>query len=435
LSPFALQCIKIMGHQSKGFGSFGSSSPPALSDVSTLSSNLSTITSNITTVPKPTPNEYERISYYNGITRNGDHLELVYHLDFHTKLFPRPASRWFNLPVKSLHGVYDTLLNGVWDTLSPKIHDLIKAQGIKWTSIDPAHFFTHGLLGEEDKGSLGPIVIWVSVHPGSTSSDTAHAVSQDILELLWKNQVKDAVVKWQEAILQKLAGPPLMCHISSNNATHHICHFLTPLLSIPLVTEETRKDAQDWAVFLVAEAKVRHEFEGNVIDLRSKFSVPELTEMFYACNDIPTTFKFPDNRKLWIKGYTMKEDLTNPTQADSKGQHYLVVSKDGNSTDLTFRHYARLVSFTLNEVGIESIELSIYNSSFKGTKPFSAKGDLGSLVWCMKNGKAFIIGQLHSGHNKGGLTSNHVSYCTPSWYLLEQIKKKFKHADFYHKTW
>ena len=112
-----------------------------------------------------------------------------------------------------------------------------------------------------------------------------------------------------------------------------------------------------------------------------------------------------------------------------------MVSKYGNTTDLTVGCYAGLVSFTQNDIGMESIKLGIYNSGNKTAKVFSAKGDSGSLVWHTMNSKARIVGQLHSGHNKGGLTSNHVMYCTPGWYLLGQIKKRFKYADFYRATW
>ncbi len=56
------------------------------------------------------------------------------------------------------------------------------------------------------KGSLGPVVIWVGVMPGSTSPETAHDVSQQILALLRKNGVEDVVVEWREAVAQKLVG-------------------------------------------------------------------------------------------------------------------------------------------------------------------------------------------------------------------------------------
>ena len=157
--------------------------------------------------------------------------------------------------------------------------------------------------------------------------------------------------------------------------------------------------------------------------------------MFYPQGTGPTTFVFPEERKLRIEGCATMEDLANPAEFDREGQRCLIVGKDGNSTDLTVGRYAGLVSFTKNEVGIESVELGIYNSGVKGAEVFSAPGDSGALVWHTRDGKARIVGQLHSGQNKGGSTSNHVTYCTPGWYLLMLIKKKFKNADFYRTTW
>ena len=167
----------------------------------------------------------------------------------------------------------------------------------------------------------------------------------------------------------------------------------------------------------------------------SKYSSLELTKMFYPGTGGLTAFNYPEGRKLRIVGCASKEDLAVPAEFDSEGQRCLVVGKDGNSTDLTVGIYAGLESFALNEFGVESMELGIYNSGKKSVKAFSAKGDSGSLVWHMKDGKAHIVGQLHSGRNIGGLTSNHVTYCTPGWYLLDEIRKQFKSADFYRTTW
>ena len=89
--------------------------------------------------------------------------------------------------------------NGVWDTVGPEIRDLVKARKINWSSVDPARFFTHGPPGEEKRGSLGPVVIWVGVIPDSTPSDTAHEISQRSLRSL-KNGVEDGVVELREAV-------------------------------------------------------------------------------------------------------------------------------------------------------------------------------------------------------------------------------------------
>ena len=253
LSLFALECLNLRGQQLKGLGSPRLPEPPALSDQSmstlpTRSSNLSAfspLSSATAAASAYSPDEYERLSYYNGITGDCDHPELVYRSDFITSPFPKPVGRFASIPVKTLRGVFDTPLNKVWDTVGPQIRDLIKARHIRWSSIDPARFFTHGPPGEEAKGSLGPVVIWVGVLPGSTSPDIAHGVSQAILALLLKSGVEGVVVEWREAVPQQLAGPPLMGHVGSTDPTHHARRFLTTLLNVPLATSEMEEeDAQ-----------------------------------------------------------------------------------------------------------------------------------------------------------------------------------------------
>ena len=68
--------------------------------------------------------------------------------------------------------------------------------------------------------------------------------------------------------------------------------------------------------------------------------------MFYPLCGSQTTFKFPDERKLRIEGCATKEDLAHPAETDGEGQHCLMVSKYGNTTDLTVGRYAGLISFT-----------------------------------------------------------------------------------------
>lgn len=67
-----------------------------------------------------------------------------------------------------------------------------------------ARFFTHGPIGEEEKGRFGPVVIWISVVPGSTDADMAHEVSREILELLVRYGVEGVVVEWIEGVVERL---------------------------------------------------------------------------------------------------------------------------------------------------------------------------------------------------------------------------------------
>ena len=180
-----------VAHEEKG---------PTLSPGSAVSPAL-TFASNTTAVSQHTPTEYERTTYYNGITEDGDHPVLVYRSDFLTTPFPKPVGRYAHIPVKSLRGVHGTPLNAVWESVGPKIVELITTRKIDCSSIDTARFFTHATPGEEGEGRLGPVVVWLGINPGSTSSDTAHEVSQEILTLLGEYGVNDVVIEWREAVL------------------------------------------------------------------------------------------------------------------------------------------------------------------------------------------------------------------------------------------
>jgi len=146
--------------------------------------------------------------------------------------------------------------------------------------------------------------------------------------------------------------------------------------------------------------------------------------MFYAHSGHRTVFKFPPNRQLRINGYLTRELLSNPDCFDSDGEPCLIVMKDGNTTDLTVGRYAGLEAYLCDDLGVESIELAIYNYD-KQSGPFSANGDSGSLIF---NGNGKMVGILHSGMPKG--RSNHVTYATPAWWAIEQLNVKYPHADF-----
>lgn len=532
------------------------------------------------------PDDFERVAYYNGITGDDKQPHLLYRSDYRTTPFLKPTGRFAHLSVKTLRGVHDTALNPVWDAVGPEICALLLKRGIDWSSINPARFFTRG-----EPGSLGPVVVWIAVRPGSTSPDTAHVVSKDILAFLCAHGVEDAVVEWREAVLQRLAGPPLLRPTSSFNATHHVRRFLTPLLGVPLGadqregtltlwfhesedpgskvfgvssrhvlrgesdtlyesdeaaesnavrvcsirqfqrgladivssitgaairadvdareldrlvvkedqddetedaiettrnslaaekknvkaleafhaavlrdwTDETRQRTighvtyappitvddegderftSDWAVFEADSEKIRHAFEGNVVDLGSKYDLWKLTCMFYW-RDGRSEYKLPLQHTVRMEGCSTERDLASPTVTDTEDQHCIIVGKDGATTGLTVGRYAGLMSYVRRDDGAVSRELAVYNAGYEdrlhqyrnNIEPFSAAGDSGALVWHTVGARAQIFGQLHSAENIGGSTSCHVSYCTPGWHLVDRIKKKFPHAEFYRRTW
>lgn len=177
-------------------------------------------------------------------------------------------------------------------------------------------------------------------------------------------------------------------------------------------------------------ARFKAQFKGNVIDLgvlylvflisprlikqrEDKFTPWQLTKMFYPQSGGRTTFKFPVNRQLRIKGCVTREFLAVPDCFDGNSEPCLIVMKDGNTTDLTVGRYAGLEAYLCNDLGVESIELAIYNYNWC-FGPFSASGDSGSLIF---DGEGHMVGILHSGMLKGG--SSYIFYATPAWWVIE----------------
>ena len=146
--------------------------------------------------------------------------------------------------------------------------------------------------------------------------------------------------------------------------------------------------------------------------------------MFNPHTDSKTAFKFPTNRQLGINGCVTRQLLANPDCFDSDGEPCLIVMKDGNTTDLTVGRYSGTEAYLCDELGVESIELAIYNYD-KESGPFSAKGDSGSLIF---DAMGRMVGILHSGVLRG--TSSHVTFATPARWALEKLKVKYPHADF-----
>ncbi|KAF8463412.1 hypothetical protein DFH94DRAFT_786723 [Russula ochroleuca] len=589
LSILTLQCMDMVARQEKG--------SPTLSPVSAVSPAL-TFAGDTTVVSQHTPTEYERTTYYNGITGDRDHPELVYRSDFLTTPFPKPVGRYAHIPVKSLRGVHNTPLNGVWKSVGPKIVELITARKINWSSVDPARFFTHATPGEEEKGSLGPVVIWLGVIPGSTSSDAAHEVSKRSLRFSGSmesrccrgNGVRPSCKAGRSSPNAPCRQPPIHpprpsfldcssrcspcdsrdgggrfpghahprfhekqrqngdpsykvygvsnCHVLLKNPPHrlraqrrctqgtsfefadsvdssgasmrsrstsvttHSRRLLQPekidgleamenpdeevvneivanrrnlngendairqlealyggvtrntfdinlnrdigyvqhAEAIKVDVEGGTRYTSDWGAFLATEAKVKDHFEGNVVDLGSKYPPEDLMAMFYPRGGGATTFKFPRGRKLRIEGCATKEDLANLTEFDSEGERWLLSSVPAGKTTNSDRSDATPAWCPLisHDVGIVSVELGIYKlGGLKTAERILRSGRLGSLRLAYEGRQSFTsLGNSTLEKHKGGSTSNHVTYLH-SWLVtsLAQIKKHFPHADFYRITW
>lgn len=232
---------------------------PTLSDTTLVDNSASfskiSLFSDASIVDPYFVSEYERITYYHGISPEPP--ELLYRSDLQKNPFPVPKGRFPHLAVKTAHGVFNTPLNPVWNTVAPKITSFLKGRGIRYSVVKAARFTT--TFDETGKdGPLGPIVIWIATHPGTTTAKNAYDASPAILEILETHQVKDAVVEWYEGVVEKLTGPALLRPTNDSNPTYHVRRPFTTTLGMPIATKEREaEDAQGSVAFFFHENRTK----------------------------------------------------------------------------------------------------------------------------------------------------------------------------------
>jgi len=145
-----------------------------------------------------------------------------------------------------------------------------------------------------------------------------------------------------------------------------------------------------------------------------------------------TSFKYPPDGLLQLRGVVKEKDLRSPSMLDANGEACLLVVKTGNTTGFTIGRLTGIDSFTreIDAYGIQStsMEVAILPYSHKD-KAFSAPGDSGSIV---VDGKGRIVGVLTAG--SGPTETTDVTYVTPFYWVLERIKAVFPNAHLYPIT-
>ncbi|KAF6758889.1 hypothetical protein DFP72DRAFT_807207 [Ephemerocybe angulata] len=199
------------------------------------------------------------------------------------------------------------------------------------------------------------------------------------------------------------------------------------------VSADGRSYTRDIATICVDREKLKN-FKGNVIDLGNQYTSIQLEDLFWpdAAALVRRRKNFPFiNLQLPIRRalprHVLNPDGTNdqsengdsPLQSDVS-----MVGKYGGATKLTLGRYSGMEAFICNELGEESREVVVYNYR-KASGDFANYGDSGSLVF---TGDGDAVAVLHSGMPRGG--HNHVSYGTPVWWVMEQVRARYPFAEF-----
>ncbi|KAF6758895.1 hypothetical protein DFP72DRAFT_1064405 [Ephemerocybe angulata] len=197
------------------------------------------------------------------------------------------------------------------------------------------------------------------------------------------------------------------------------------------VSVDGRSYSRDIATICVDREKLKN-FKGNVIDLGNQYTSIQLEDLFWPDAAVRRLKNFPFiNLQLPIRR-ALPRHVLNPDGTNDQSENgdsplpsdLSIVGKYGGATKLTLGHYSGMEAFICNDLGEESREVVVYNYR-KASGDFANYGDSGSLVF---TGDGDAVAVLHSGMPRGG--HNHVSYGTPVWWVMEQVRARYPFAEF-----
>ncbi|KAJ7077374.1 hypothetical protein B0H15DRAFT_861665 [Mycena belliarum] len=229
LSPeFVTSCIVYAREHAQGRPS--SLTDSTCSDLSLVSDYAS---STSTDPPSHAVSKLEALFYYSGISPTPP--KLVYRTGSSKAPWVKPTGLEAQRRLKQVRGVFGHKLDLVWSDVGPRARDLLKAQGVAWTSIDLARFVTKA---DDDREIHGPVVLWIGVVPDSLQPEDAFASANELLALLADFDIDDVEVEYRESLYKRFAGSPLLRSVSTLHTTVDVRGPLTPALGLAIATSD-----------------------------------------------------------------------------------------------------------------------------------------------------------------------------------------------------
>ncbi|ODN81166.1 hypothetical protein L202_03257 [Cryptococcus amylolentus CBS 6039] len=268
-NPTYLGCTRPRLVQRSAPGSPHSPTSPTISEANTLVSPLSPSSDASTVVTPDLISEYEANFWYHGISV--DPPKLMWRSDLETNPFPTPqrGDRFFKVPTKTAHGVFNTPLNNVWDTVAPLIIASMKSHNLKYSALKAVRFSTRFSTLQDEDETFGPVVVWIVVRPNTTNAGAVRDATPDILGILASANVTGIVVEWYEGVHQLSFG---------------LNHPFNTGLGIPIARQSD--DSQGTITFLFREVKDGNGYPSD--------RILAVTNKHVASVDATTTYEFDE---------------------------------------------------------------------------------------------------------------------------------------------
>jgi hypothetical protein len=143
---------------------------------------------------------------------------------------------------------------------------------------------------------------------------------------------------------------------------------------------------------------------------------------------VPYPFKYPDDRLFPIDDIVPEHELTCPQMRNTDGEPYILLIKNGRTTNTTIGRGTGIKSFVRANLpdGTEQTSMDFAVLGYDKSAAFSEIGDSGAII---VDGQGRVAALLTGG--SGQTLSTDITYGTPFEFIWERIKAKFPNADLY----
>lgn len=143
---------------------------------------------------------------------------------------------------------------------------------------------------------------------------------------------------------------------------------------------------------------------------------------------VTSSFDYPEDRLLPVRGIVSERELTHPQMRDVDDQSYVLLIKNGLGSNTTIGRSNGIRSYTRGNFpnGEKETSLELPILGLNGSA-FSEDGESGVLIVDGQGCAAALL----AGGSGGDIKSVDITYGTPFEWLWETIKTQFPAAEFH----
>ncbi|KAF8992694.1 hypothetical protein BDQ17DRAFT_1312800 [Cyathus striatus] len=208
--------------------------------------------------------------------------------DFRTGVSWQKSAGFEAHPVPKIIGtVFDDKLAAVWKDMGTQVYKCLDSFAVKWTTIDVVCF------NEPDTDGriiIGPIVLWIGVHPSSLPPELAQEAIRACKDILLSFDFGGVEIAFRESVFKRYRRTP-SDHVPSDSPIACFCDPLTASLGLPIASVQTSEYEGTGGLYLSVGSSmclltVRHvvlpfpEILGDVYDDRRSSGDPVQVMLF-----------------------------------------------------------------------------------------------------------------------------------------------------------